>query len=263
MTVSYGPARIGAKGPATYPTIFRNRRGVTSASPITGLPGSLAARQMVSGRSQMAGTPTPPPILRPEIKCAADYVSITLRDMIVQALMNLQLAARRPSHIDVPLTGLCFDRHVGTGGAATSDPPVALPPAPGGAFTLVADFTVPRFFRGVIKEWGVDVVQGPPVAELIEWRIVINGQQVLPFDRNFGAVPAAALGVYVNPPFTFTSPGHLCINLKSDDVIQLQARNNTALPGNALVAAFFSGWIYLPTIDEPGALIRSTMTDQY
>jgi len=217
---------------------------------------------MAASRAQMAGAPTPAPILKAEVKCALDYLVLAMRDAVLQGVLNIQMTARRPSHIDVPFTGYCFERHVGTGGAATADPPVSLPPAPGGAFTLVADFTVPRFFRGVIKHWGVDVVQGPLVAQNFDWRIVVNGRQVLPFDINFGAVPAAAAGLWINPPWTFTAPGDLCVNLRSDDVVQLQARNNTALPGNALVAAFMDGWIYLPTIDEPGSLIRSTLTDQ-
>jgi len=247
---------IRQRGTAAFPA----GRAGAGALPHRGLPGTLGGRVAAQQRQQAAGTPAVGPLPAENIKCALDYVSNAIRDKLGQFLINTQLHTRRPSYVDPPLSGICFDRHVGTGTAASGDPPVVV--APGGAPTFVADFAVPDRYRGVIKYWGVDVAEGAVANANVRWRIVVNGKRVTPFSVNYGAVVAAITGEWAGVPFTLTNPNRdLCMHLKSGDQVQLQALNFDPAPVN--VSARFGGWIYQPTIDEPGLTVRATMTDQH
>jgi len=250
--------RIGARGTPTYPT---QRRGGVTGQPPRFMPGTLGARTAALKRAQGAATPAEPPEVKAEYRCALDYLADKIRDGVGQFLVNTQLHARRPSYIDPPLQGICFERHVGTGNAASGDPPIAI--GIGGVPTLVTDFTVPVRWRGVIKFWGVEVVEGPVAAEDLRWRIVVNGRRVAPFDINYGPRAVGAGGDWAGPPFSLTVPNrNLCVHLQSEDVVQLQVLNfNAALVRN--VRAIMGGWVYQPTIDEPGFTVRTTMTDQH
>lgn len=250
--------RVGARGTPAYPT---QQRGGGTGRPPRFLPGTLGANTSALKRAQGAGTPEKPPEPEPGIKCALDYLALELTDKIGQFLINTQLHARRPSYIDPPLAGICFERHVGTGSAATGDPPIVVPA--GGAPTLIADFTVPVRWRGVIKFWGVNVAEGPPENANTSWRLVVNGRRVAPFDVNYGPVAAGAGGDWAGVPFTLTEPNrNLCVHLQSEDVVQLQALYFGGLP-NVNVSAILGGWVYQPTIDEPGFTVRTTLTDQH
>lgn len=249
--------RIGARGTPSYPT---QQRGGVTGNPPRFLPGALGARTAALKRAQGAGTPEAPPDPSPEYKCALDYLALKLTDKIGQFFVNTQLHARRPSYIDPPLAGICYERHVGTGTVASGDPPLVV--GPGGVPFLILDLTVPARWRGVIKYWGVNVVQGTVAAADLRWRIVVNGRRVAPFDDNYGPLAATAGGDWAGPPFTLFNPNrNLCVHLQSEDVVQLQALNFGAVPLD--VSAIMGGWIYQPTIDEPGFTVRTTMTDQH
>ena len=257
--MSSGPRyRIGSRSTtAAYPT--QQRGGVTGRPPRY-LPGALGARTAALKRAQGAATPEAPPQPEPEVRCALDYLALELTDKLGQLFLNIQQHARRPSYIDPPLAGICYERHVGTGSAASGDPPLVVPP--GGVPTLIADLSVPARWRGVIKYWGVNVAQGPVAAADVRWRIVVNGSRVAPFDINYGAVVAGAGGEWAGPPFTLTDPNrNLCVHLQSEDQVQLQALNFGVIPVD--VSALFGGWVYQPTVDEPGLTVRTTLTDQH
>lgn len=245
----------------TTPPITRSG-AITGRPPAPPLPGAVGAHTAAIKRAQGAGTPVRPPEVLPEWRCALDYLAAKGRDLLGQFLLNTQLHARRPSYIDPPLQSVCFDRHAGTGNAASGDPGIVIPA--GGAPTLVADFTVPVRYRGVIKYWGVNVAEGPVAGQDVRWRLVVNGRRVPPFDPTYGAVAAGAGGDWAGPPFTLADPHRgVCINLQSEDVVQLQALNFNAGGLVRTVSARFGGWIYQPTVHEPGWTVRTTLTDQH
>jgi hypothetical protein len=195
-----------------------------------------------------------------EVRCALDYVADRLTDKLTQSLLNTQQTSRLPAYIQPPLSGVCFQRHVGTGSAASGDPPIVV--GPGGIPFLVADLIVPNMYKGVIKYWGINVLQGAVAAADLRWRIVVNGRRVVPFDPEFGAVVAGSGGDWAGPPFTLANPNRdLCILLNGDDNVQLQALNFGINPLD--VQAMFGGWVFQPTVFETGKVVRAWMTDQH
>lgn len=249
----HGPRRIGAIG--TGAPLYLRR----SKQPAVFLPGALGGGKAAQARTVPAVPSTVPPMPPVEgVRCAIDYGIFHLRDRLMQMFLGIQLAARRPSHIDPPLTAVCFDRHRGTGTAASGDAPVAAPP---GVTTLVLDYTVPDKHRGILRIWGVDVVEGPVAAADLGWQITINRAAVVPFDPvNGGPAPAGFLGFWAGPPFGLDAAPSLRVLLKGGDAINLNVRNFGAVPLN--VAARLSGWVYQPTVDEAGIQVRTTLTDQ-
>jgi hypothetical protein len=233
---------------------------VTGRPPQSPLPGTLGARTAALKRAQGAGTPPRPPDPKPEVKCALDYLALELTDKILQGFLNIQQHARLPSYISPPLASICVERHVGTGTVASGDPPLVV--GPGAVPTLIADLVVPARWRGVINYWGVDVQQGPVAGADLRWRIVVNGRRVNTFSADWGPVAAGSGGDWAGPPFTINNPNrNLCVNLQSEDTVQLQCLNFGAVPLD--VSAIIGGWIYEPTIDEPGFTVRTTLTDQH
>lgn len=249
-----GPNRFSAHGSRTMPT------AKTRKQPASFLPGFLGGTKAAQARTVPAVPSTVAPTPPVEgIQCAIDYLIFHLRDRLMQMFLNIQLTARRPSHVEPPLTAICFDRHRGTGTVASGDAPLA---APAGITTLVLDFAVPQKYRGILNAWGVDVVEGPVAAQDLGWQILVNNRPVVPFEPVFGvqAPAAGSENFWAGPPYGLDAPGELCIHLKGGDQVRLQVRNFGAAPLN--VAAIVSGWIYQPTVDEIGLNVRTTMTDQ-
>lgn len=248
-----GPRRIGAIGSGA-PLYLRR-----SKQPAVYLPGALGGNKAAQARTVPAvpSTVPPPPPLE-TVRCAIDYGIFHLRDRLQQMFLNIQLAARRPAHVEVPLTAICFDRHRGSGTAASGDAPLA---APAGITTLVLDYVVPNLYRGVLKGWGVDVVEGPVAAADLGWQITINRRAVPPFDPvNGGPAPAGFPGFWAGPPFGLNDLSELCALLKGGDTVNLSVRNFGAVPLN--VAARLTGWVFQPTVDEAGVQVRTFQTDQ-
>jgi len=250
-----GPNRFSAHGSRSPHYLRRSKQ-----APVF-LPGALGAQKAAQARTVPAvpsTVPPPPPI--DGIRCAIDYLIFHLRDRLMQMFLNIQLAARRPSHVDPPLTAICFDRHVGTGTVASGDPPIA---APVGVTTLILDFTVPQKYRGILNVWGVDCLQGPVAALDLGWQVTVNGRPVPPFEPTFGVQPlaAATANFWAGPRFTILTPGPLCVHLKSGDQVRLNVRN-LGIDPTLTVAARMGGWVYQPTVDEAGLQVRTTMTDQ-
>ena len=249
-----GPRRIGAIG--TGAPLYLRR----SKQPAVYLPGALNGNKAAQARTVPAVPSTVPPTPPIEqVRCAIEYGIFHLRDRLQQMFLNIPLLARRPSHIEPPLTAICFDRHRGSGTAASGDAPLA---APAGITTLVLDYVVPLRYRGALRFWGIDVVEGPVAAQDLGWQITINAQRVVPFDpENGGPAPAAFPGFWAGPPFSLDAPDRdVCILLKGGDTVNLTVRNFGAVPLN--VAARMGGWVYQPTVDEAGIQVRTTMTDQ-
>lgn len=257
--MAQGPSyRIGARSTASYPT--QQRGGVTGRAPRF-MPGALGARTAALKRAQGAGTPAAPPEPEQWIKCALDYLVLELMDKTLQGLLNIQQHARLPSYVDQPLSGIQFNRHRGFGSAASGDPGVVIPP--GGAPTFVLDFNVPVRYRGVIRSWGVEVREGTVAARDLRWRLLVSNRRTPPFDRTYGdsTIGATAGGDWAGAPYSPALPGDLRVLLKSEDTVTLQALNFGGAP--LTVGAVLNGWIYQPTIDEPGLNVRTTLTDQY
>jgi len=230
----------------------------TRKHPPSFLPGALGGSKAAQARTVPAvpSTVAPPPPVD-GIRCAIDYLIFHLRDRLMQMFLNIQLLSRRPSHIEPPLTAKCFDRHRGTGTVASGDAPLLVVP---GATVLMCDYTVPDKYRGVIRFWGTNVVEGPVAAQDLGWQITVNGTPVLPFTPDDGSVVAPA-NFWAGPPFSLAAPDRdVCIHVKGGDAIALNVRNFGAVPLN--VAGRMGGWVYQPTVDENGLTVRTTMTDQ-
>lgn len=250
--------RIGARHTATRPYPGMKTAAVTGLPKGT-LPGALGARTAALKRAQGVPTPAPIPEPKPDIKCALDYLVLKGVDKLGQFLLNKLLHAERPSWIDPPLKATCFERHVGTGNAASGD--LSIDVLPGGAPTLIMTFTVPNLFRGVIKELWTLCDQGPVANEDVAWRLVVNGRRVTPFDNTYGAAAAGATGDYAGFPYGPTNPNrNLCVLLKGGDVVQLQALNFGI--NIRSVRASMAGWVFQPTVFETGETVRAFMTDQ-
>jgi hypothetical protein len=248
-----GPAGLGAgiAGPQGLRRIY--------GLPPQSLPGYTNAREAALHRDPTAGsTPALPPVDQ-ATACAAMFLTAILCDCLEERLRNIQTTARRPSHIDRPYSGICFDRHIGTGIAASPDPPIIIPPGP--AFVDIVTFIVPPGHKGVIRSFGVDV-DPVPAAGGVAWRIHEANIGVFPgFDTEFGAVAPAAGGVWFGPPGTLAAPQEVCLDLFPGMAIALQAANISNV-GAVSVAARMGGWIYPPTIQTDERTIRGTMTDQ-
>lgn len=254
--------------------LFNTGRGPTSAgpqypgAPIAGLPprflpGFSNGVEAERARRTVAGSPPPIPPVTPDVQCAINHLVRCMCDCIEEVFRNNQFHARRPSHIDIPFGGICFDRHRGTGAVGTPDPPIVIPVvAVGGPFSPVIDFTVDEGARGELKGWGVNVTPAASGSS-IEWRITVNGLVVSPFDVHHGGFgPPGGTGSWFGPPFTiFDLDRDVCIHLHPKDTVVLEARNAfLGAPVNA--AGRIIGWTYRPTIDATDETIRATMTDQ-
>jgi hypothetical protein len=205
----------------------------------------------------VAPTIPPPPQLDEATRCYIEYFAGRVCDCLLQGLVSLPLNARRPSHVDVPFSAVCLDRHAGTGLA--TDPVIAL--AGGGPFTTIVDFTVPDGHRAEIKFWGIDVTPQPArIDERV--RLLVDGRSPpSPFDGFYGTQPAASAGYWEGPPFTVADPYRDgCVHLTAGQTVQLQVQNANA--GFVNIAARMGGWVYPPTIQTSDNSIRSTLTDQ-
>jgi hypothetical protein len=247
-----GPAGLGAG--IAGPQGLRRQYGL----PSTQLPGYTNAREAALHRDPTAGSTPAMPQVDFATACAAMYLTRLLCDCLGEVFVNIQTTARRPSHIDVPYSGVCFDRHIGSGPAASPDPPIALPVAPG--FVEILSFVVPDGHNGVIKFFGVDV-DPAPAGSGIEWVVSELSLGVAPpFDTEFGSI-AASGGTWFGPPGTVEAPQELCINMTRNQRWGLFARNLFG-GGPVTVAARMGGWVYPPTIQTDDRTIRGTMTDQ-
>lgn len=248
-----GPAGLGAG--IAGPQGLRRQYGL----PATQLPGYTNGREAALHRDPTAGSAPPMPMVDYGTACAAQYLTRILCDCLGEVLVNIQTTARRPSHIDRPYSGICFDRHIGTGNLASPDPPIVLPVA--AAFIDIVTIVVPAGHKGVIRSFGVDVNPVPAGAG-VAWRInEANLGNFAGFDTEFGAVAPAAAGVWFDPPGTIANPQEVCIDLFPGMSIALQAQNLFG-GGNVSVAARMTGWIYPPTMQTDERTIRGTLTDQ-
>ncbi len=250
-----GPAGTGAgaAGPQPRPT--------PSGLPYTHLPGYTNAGEAALHQGRVGTGPNPPFQPDPYTACLVGYLSQVICDCLVDKFRNFQQHARPPSHIAPPFSAICVDRHVGTGGAATTDPPIALPlVGPGGAFTDLIDFTTPAGNNGVFKWAGLDVLPESE-RENIEFRIVVNDQVVPGFDAEYGGVATNPDGTWFGFPGTVADPRDVCVLTQELDVVRVQARNSFG-PGPVDVAAALQGWVYPPTMQTSDGTIRGTLTDQ-
>lgn len=256
------PVNVGQGPLPNNPNVGVLRYG----QPRTQQPGYLNAAVAQQHRDRVAAGPPPKALLNPDAACFVEALAQEICTCLLEGLSNIQLAARRPSHIDVPFHGVCFDKHRGTGAAATSDPPLVLPSVgAGGAFTDVVNFICPTGHLGIINGWGVLTNPGPSDGN-VEWQIVkgVPGDRVPGFDSFYGAQVAAAGGNWFGPPFTLLTLGPLCIHMKAGEIFTLQARNTLPAgpPAPINVAARMIGWIYQPTILTQDGTVRGTLTDQ-
>lgn len=236
---------------------------IVGMPPGGGLPGYLNALDAYYHQQQVGGYYPQLPQVSPQFACEAEYLARLICACMAEGFVNIQQVARLPSHRDVPYSGTCFKRHVGTGAVGTSDPPVVLPVVGvGGAYTLLTDFTVNSGNNGVVRCAGFDI-DPEPSRNLIDFRIRVNGQTVAPFDRQNGAfAPATDGSAWLGYPFSIANPDRdLCIVLFAGDIVTLEARNTFgAAPIRA--AGMMCGWTYPPTVQTSDRTIRGTMTDQ-
>lgn len=243
----------GAAGPQPRPT--------PSGLPYQALPGFANAGQAALHQQRVGAGPGPQFQVDPYTAGLVGYFVQQMRDQLLDGLRNMQQHARPPSHIAPPFSAICVDRHVGTGGALTGDPPIGLPlVAPGGAFTSVLGFTTPPGNNGVFKFTGFDIDIGGERPN-VEFRITVDGKPVPPFDGTYGNEAAIADGTWFGFPGTVADPMEICILTQQNQVLSVDMRNAFAA-GAVNVAARLKGWVYAPTIQTDDHSIRGTLTDQ-
>lgn len=244
-------------------------RGVQgNPQPVTGfpaseLPGFTNALDAYYHQQQVGGYFPKQPAVSPRFACEAEYLSRMLCACLVQGLLNIQQTARAPSHISQPLSGIPFDRHIGTGRTGSADPPLVFPAVgPAGAFALMADFTVLNGSNGVLRGWGFDI-DPEPERDQFEVVIQVNGQPIPGFDNQNGQIVAATLG-WLGAPWTLTNPERdLVWPLYAGDVVQMFGRYTAPIgPATVDISARMFGWTYLPTVQTSDRSVRGTLTDQ-
>lgn len=241
---------------------------VGNPQPIVGyppslLPGYLNTIDASYHQQQVAGTFPQAPQVSFQAACESAYLTKLLCDCLITGLLNVQQTTRLPSHISIPYNGIPYKRHTGTGATGTLDPPITLAPsAPGGPYTLIADFTVlGGTTRGVLREIGV-TMDPEPSRNLVDIRVRVNNQVVAPFDRQNGAVVGATDGsAWLGFPYSILEPMDTHINLFAGDSVTLEGRNTFGL-APIEVAGMLCGWTYTSTIQTSDRTIRGTLTDQ-
>jgi hypothetical protein len=232
--------------------------------------GYLNGKEAARHRGRVAPEGAPRTQVTPEVRCIID----TLCQCLTVSLLSIQQAARRPSHIDVPFSGVCFKRHIGTGSSTSPDPPVVLPPVgPGGPFTLLADLITPQQHRGIVNKIGIDInptntvgdieivatVGGPGLALTTAGQP--TGSRDAVFGTEFGPVMPAVNGSWFGFPYGIGSPGDFCIHLARQNVFRLYARNTLLIGAPVEIAAIAEGWVYPVQADASDNSINGTLTD--
>lgn len=252
-----GPVNAGA-GASRQGPLIRSRLGTPFHAQ---LPGLLNAVGNVKSRRRVAGAVPAPPDLDPQARCYLEFAVALVCRCIGETFVNIQLHARPPSHIAPPFGAQCMDRHVGTGAAGTSDPPINLPV--GGAFVPLLDHVVPIRSRTEFVSWGVAV---DPAGELgqTRWRMIVGNHRVSEFSLDWSAMAAATTGDWVGPPFGLrdSEMGSLCIHLREGQRWRLEAAYTGAAPAGVNVAARVRGWSYRQILSTADNRIDSTLVDK-
>jgi hypothetical protein len=263
-----GPAGSAA-GPAGPQQ--QSPQGYRPGLPPQHLPGYTNARTAEQARRGVAGVAPPDHDLSHGEKCFVEYMARRVRDGLIDGLVNIQQVARGPSHIQVPYSGICFQRHKGSGADPAGlgghpDLPTPLPfVGVGGAFTELVGFVVDQGSNGVVNCLGANIFPGDPATRgAIEFRVVVNGQVVAPFSSAQGSVVPNADGTWFGFPGSVEDPNRdVCLNLFPNDNVIFQARNSFGGPIAVISAsALMCGWTYWPTMQTSDRTIRGTMTDQ-
>jgi hypothetical protein len=163
--------------------------------------------------------------------------------MLEQTFKNMQLAARRPSHIDMPFRAMQLD--------IWNNTPVTIPHGAygtPGAWTTVCTQAIDNDHRGSVVAAGQAVEVAEAWANL-EWRILIDGTPHYLYN-------AIRLQLF---EFCPVSPLHHVIPLAPAQTVTWQVRNHS-IDTDYLAWGRFAGWYY-PVRSEDGGSIRSTIVD--
>lgn len=235
------------------------------------LPGFTNGLEAERARKQVAGYAPSTPRIPEDMRCFADYLSMEICRCLTTSILNISQLARQPAHIQVPLSGECFERHRGTGAdpggiGGHPDLPVTLPfVGPGGPFTFLVDYAMDQGQKGVINCIGMDTNPSDSAtrgAIELRGRIINNGRIAeAPFDPAHGSVVANPDATWFGFPGTVGDPNdNICIKMQENDIFILEARNSFG-GGPIDVSAIVCGHHFTPTLqsDDP---VRGWITDQ-
>jgi hypothetical protein len=163
--------------------------------------------------------------------------------MLQQTFQNFQLAARRPSHIDMPFRAMQLDVWNNTG-VSIPHGSYGVP----GAWTTLCTYTIDQDHRGSIVAAGQGVALGEAWGNL-EWRVLVDATPHYIYN-------AIRLQLF---EFCPVSPLHHVIPLAPAQTIAWQVRNHS-IDTDYLAWGRFAGWYY-PVRSEDGGSIRSTIVD--